>query len=243
MCGAFAYVYVGEVRYQLMGSGIERTGLEEVIARRSDLAARYNIRPTQDLVAIVNEDGRPVARPMRWGLIPSWAKADKLPRSTFNARSDKLASSGMWRRPFSSTRAVVPASGFYEWKTENGEKKPQYIKPKSGEIFRFAAIYDHWINEHGETVESCAIVTTEANGFMSDIHDRMPAILDEETIALWLDPQSSNPDTLSSILLPAEDDLLEAHEVSTRVNGYRNDESSLIEPIDDQNDQPTQLSF
>jgi len=231
MCGAFVYVYVGGVRYQLMGSGVERAGIADLIARRPDLGARFNIRPTQDVVTIVNEDGRAVARPMRWGLIPSWAKADKLPRSTFNARDDRLATSGMWREPFKRSRGVVPANGFFEWKKTDGSKQPMYITPKDGEIFRFAAIYDSWINEHGETVESCAIVTTEANEFMSAIHDRMPAILDEETVALWLDPATTEADSLQPILMPSANEILQSHPVSTRVNSYKNDDESLITEV------------
>jgi putative SOS response-associated peptidase YedK len=231
MCGAFVYVYVGGVRYQLMGSGVERAGTGELIGRRPDLGSRFNIRPTQDVVVIVNEDGRPVARPMRWGLIPSWAKLSDTPLSTFNARQDRLASSAMWRGPFTRSRGVVPASGFYEWKKTDGSKQPMYVTPKSDDIFRFAAVYDFWINEHGETVESCAIVTTEANEFMSSIHDRMPVILDEESIALWLDPAASQPDSLQPVLIPFSNDQLQAHPVSTRVNSYKNDDPSLISEV------------
>lgn len=231
MCGAFVYVYVGGVRYQLMGSGVERAGIGDLIARRPDLGSRFNIRPTQDVVTIVNEDGRPVAKPMRWGMIPSWAKPGELPRSTFNARDDRLAESGMWREPFKRSRGVVPADGFFEWNKTDGSKQPTYITPKSEQPLHFAAVYDSWINEHGETVNSCAIVTTSANDFMSSIHDRMPAILDEETLPLWLDPITSDPATLRQVLMPAPNDLLQAIPVSTRVNSYKNDDAGLIDEI------------
>lgn len=232
MCGAFVYVYVGGVRYQLMGSGVERAGIGDLIARRPDLAARFNIRPTQEVVTVVNESGQPSARPMRWGLIPRWAKADNIPRSTFNARDDRLAVSGMWKTPFTRSRAIVPASGFFEWKKTDGSKQPMYITPKDGGLFRFAALYDEWINEHGEKVESCAIITTSANEFMSSIHDRMPAILDEETTALWLDPATTEVENLQSVLLPAPDESLQAIPVSTRVNSYKNDHPDLIEEFE-----------
>jgi len=238
MCGAFVYVYVGGVRYQSMGSGLERAGIGDLIARRPDLGSRFNIRPTQEVVTIVSEDGRPVARPMRWGLIPNWTKADKIPRSTFNAREDRLDSSGMWRGPFKRSRGVVPANGFYEWKKTDGSKQPMYITPKDGEVFQFAAVYDSWINEHGETIESCAIVTTAANEFMSSIHDRMPAILDVETVALWLDPATTESDSLRSILVPAPSELFKAHPVSTRVNSYKNDEENLIREVSITDPQP-----
>jgi len=148
------YVYIRGYRHRLMGGGVEAADIDDLIARRPELGSRYNVRPTQDVVVIVNEDGRPVARPMRWGLIPSWSKAEKLPRNTFNARDDRLVSSGMWRGPFKRSRGVVPATGFFEWKKADGTKQPMYITPKDGQGFMFAAVYDSWINEHGETVES-----------------------------------------------------------------------------------------
>ena len=245
MCGVFVYVYVGGVRYQLMGGGIERAGIGELIARRPDLGTRYNVRPTQDVVVVVNEDGRPVARAMRWGLIPSWAKPDRQPRNTFNARDDRLASSGMWRGPFKRSRGVVPATGFFEWKRTDGTKQPMYITPREDQEFMFAAVYDSWINEHGETVDSCAIVTTAPNDFMSEIHDRMPAILDEETVALWLDPATTKAESLQPVLVPAPNDRLEAQLVSTRVNSYKNDDADLIVEVSPTTPalQPGQLRF
>ncbi|MDA1279798.1 MAG: SOS response-associated peptidase [Chloroflexi bacterium] len=256
MCGAFVYVYVAGVRYQLVGGGgVERAGIGELIARRPDLASRFNIRPTQDVVIIVNEDGRPVARPMRWGLIPSWAKAERLPKSTFNARDDRLASSGMWRGPFKHSRGVIPATGFFEWKKIDGAKQPMYITTKDGREFVFAAVYDSWINEHGERVDSCAIVTTSANEFMATVHDRMPVMLDDETMALWLDPVTTETGRLQSILLPAPSESLQMHPVLGRVNSYRNDDPDLISmvppadvppcsPIDpDDPSSPMQLNF
>ncbi|MBT3994998.1 MAG: SOS response-associated peptidase [Chloroflexi bacterium] len=215
----------------MMGSGVERAGVGDLISRRPDLGSRFNIRPTQDVVTIVSEDGRLIAKPMRWGLIPNWAKAEKLPRSTFNARDDRLADSGMWRGPFKRSRGVVPANGFYEWKKPDGSKQPMFISPKDGEILQFAAVYDSWINKNGETIDSCAIVTTAANDFMSTIHDRMPAILDEETVALWLDPLTTDSSNLQSIITPASNDLLKAVPVSKRVNSYKNDDQGLLDEV------------
>ena len=220
-----------------MGGGVEDAGIEDLVARRPDLGARYNVRPTQDIVIIIIEDGRPVARPMRWGLVPSWtptgSEAGKFPRNTFNARDDRLASSGMWRGPFKRSRGVVPATGFFEWKKTGGAKQPMYITPKDERGFLFAAVYDSWINEHGEKVDSCAIVTTAANEFMSAIHDRMPAILDEETAALWLDPATTGAESLQPVLMPSPGESLQARRVSTRVNSYKNDDAGLIVMVTD----------
>ena len=231
MCGAFVYVYVSRVRHHVMGSGLDRAGIGDLISRRPDLGSRFNIRPTQDVVTIISEDGGFIAKPMRWGLIPNWVKSEKMPQTTFNARDDRLADSGMWRVPFKRRRGVVPANGFYEWNKSGGSKQPMFISSKEGETLQFAAVYDSWINDQGKAIESCAIVTTIANDFMSTIHDRMPAILNEETVVVWLDPLTTETENLQSILVPAANDLLKAIPVSTRVNSYNIDEPRLVDEI------------
>ena len=210
----------------------------------ADYRPAYNTAPT-DRVLAVTHDGPRAGQMLRWGLVPSWAKDDKMPRNTFNARDDRLASSGMWRGPFKRSRGVVPATGFFEWKKADGTKQPVYITPKDDQGFTFAAVYDSWINEHGETVESCAIVTTGPNDFMASIHDRMPAILDEETVALWLDPSTTEADSLQHILVPSPGELMKAHPVSTRVNSYKNDDAELIKSVSaqDADTGPRQLVF
>ena len=231
MCGAFVYIHSKGSRYQPMESGIGFSGVDELIGRKPHLGLRYNIRPSQDVVAIVSTGGGPIAMSMRWGLIPSWAKSRNLPVNTFNARDDRLTTSRMWRKPFEQSRAIVLASGFFEWASSDGTKRPMYITRQDDRKFAFAALCDFWTNGQGQTVESCAIITTAANEFMSDIHHRMPAILSDETAALWLDPATTKADSLQPILMPSPSDLLKVHPVSTAVNSYLNDDSSLIDDI------------
>ena len=207
------------------------SGVDELIGRKPHLGLRYNIRPTQDVVAIVSSGGGPITMSMRWGLIPSWAKSRKLPVNTFNARDDRLSTSPMWRKPFEQSRGIVLASGFFEWASADGSKRPMYITRRDNRKFEFAALCDFWTNDQGQTVESCAIITTAANEFMSAIHHRMPAILSEETAALWLDPATTKADRLQPILMPSPNDLLKVHPVSNAVNSYQNDDSSLIDDI------------
>lgn len=231
MCGAFVYIHSKGSRYQSIESGVRSLGVDELIVRKPHLGLRYNIRPTQDVVAIVSSGGGPIAMSMRWGLIPSWAKSRKLPVNTFNARDDRLSTSWMWRKPFEQSRGIVLASGFFEWTSTYGSKQPMYITRKDNQKFEFAALCDFWINDWGQTVESCAIITTASNEFMSAIHHRMPAILTEETAALWLDPATTKADSLQPILMQSSSDLLKVHPVSTAVNSYLNDDSSLIDDI------------
>ena len=231
MCGAFVYVHLEEYPYRLEGGFRWRAVVSDFIEQRPDLRSRFNIRPTQDVVVVFNEDGGPVAKSMRWGLIPNWSKKGKSSRNTFNARSDRLAESAIWRYPLERKRGIVLASGFFEWKKSGGAKQAMYITPKKGRVFQFAALYDSWINELGEKIDSCAIVTTSSNAFMSSIHDRMPVILDNQSLSIWLEHANTDPYSLQSLLTPAPENLLQAHPVSAEVNSYKNDFSDLITPI------------
>ena len=208
-----------------------RAVVSNLIDQRPDLRSRFNIRPTQDVVVVFNESGQFAAKSMRWGFIPNWSKNEKMSRNTFNARDDRVAESAIWRYSLGRKRGIVLASGFFEWKKTGGLKHPMYITPKEDAIFQFAALYDSWINTRGEKIDSCAIVTTPSNAFMSSIHDRMPMILDNQSLPIWLEPKITEPDRLGSLLIPASGDSLRAHPVSTEVNSYKNDSPNLITPV------------
>ena len=208
-----------------------RAVVSNLIDQRPDLRSRFNIRPTQDVVVVFNESGQFAAKSMRWGFIPNWSKNEKMSRNTFNARDDRVAESATWRYSLGRKRGIVLANGFFEWKKTGGFKQPMYITPKEGEIFQFAALYDSWINTRGEKIDSCAIVTTPSNAFMSSIHDRMPMILDSQSLPIWLEPTITDPDRLRSLLIPVSENLLRAHPVSAEVNSYKHDSPSVITPI------------
>ena len=231
MCGAFVYVHLEEYPYRLAAGFDWRAVVSDLIGQRPDLRSRFNIRPTQDVMVVFNESGRLEAKSMRWGLIPSWSKNEKMYRNTFNARDDRVAGSAIWRYSLGRKRGIVLANGFFEWKKTGGFKQPMYITPKEDEIFQFAALYDSWINKRGEKIDSCAIVTTPSNAFMSSIHDRMPMILDSQSLSIWLEPTITEPDRLGSLLIPASEDLLRAYPVSTEVNSHKNDSPNVITPI------------
>ena len=225
MCGRFILVDVTEL------------GLRFRVQVTGDTAPvpRFNIAPTQSIWTITNEDGTRRAEEMRWGLIPAWAKSDDQIRSSFNARDDKVATSGLWKRPLARTRCLIPASGFYEWTGPKGDRKPQLIRLKGGGLLGFAGIFDTWQNkESGETVRSCAIITTGPNSLMEPIHDRMPVILDAEAEALWLDPATEDPSRLTALLQPYPAEEMETYPVSTVVNSAREDRPEMIERVEAQ---------
>ncbi|WP_239254800.1 SOS response-associated peptidase [Candidatus Nitrotoga sp. M5] len=137
-----------------------------------------------------------------------------------------------FRSAFKYRRCIIPASGFYEWKTQNRIKHPWYINLKTGDPLAFAGLWETWQPEDGAPVESCCIITTTANSLMDGLHDRMPVILDVGQWEAWLSPQERQTDKLLSMirLYNAED--MQAWPVSRELNrvGLR-DDAGLIEPI------------
>lgn len=193
---------------------------------------RYNIAPTQTVLTIqFDEDAaprEPVLR--RWGLVPSWAKDAKIGNSLINARGETVAVKPSFRAAYKRRRCLIPASGFYEWqKLEAKRKQPYYIALEDGRPMAFAGLYEHWQAPDGTALDTCCIITTDANQPMSEIHDRMPVILDSDDYDRWLDP-SQDAGALQTLLRPAPDDLLQLTAISTYVNNPRNDGPKCLEP-------------
>ena len=198
-----------------------------------DFPPRYNIAPSQPVPIVIRDGGQRRFMLVRWGLVPSWAK--EMPQSLLiNARAETIAEKPSFRGAFRHRRALMPADGFYEWKAggrENGKtgpKQPYFIRRRDGAPFAMAALWENWMDAHGSELDTCAIVTTEANETLAPFHHRMPVILDEKDWTLWLDPAATEKE-LRALLRPAPDDLLEAIPVSTRINSPANDDPSLIE--------------
>ncbi len=154
----------------------------------------YNIAPQADIpvVLLSRKTGQREIHLLRWGLLPSWAKDDKRPM--INARSETVAEKPTFRDSFKKRRCIVPATGFYEWKREDGAKTPFFIKPKEG-LFSFAAIWSSWAPKtHAAGIQTVAILTTAANQTLQSIHDRVPVHLREDLFAQWLDPKTDGND-------------------------------------------------
>jgi putative SOS response-associated peptidase YedK len=208
--------------------------------------ARYNIAPTQDVLAVRVADGEREAAMLRWGLIPSWSKEPGAGPPMINARSETLSEKPAFRTAFRRRRCIIPADGFYEWKKSaegaKGKKQPYYVHRADGGVFGFAGLWEEWSGADSEnrrlppaagagsspTVESCTIVTTDANRTLAELHDRMPVILAPGDYAVWLDPDVQEPEKLQHLLAPCGEDELVAEPVSTHVNRVANDDPQCI---------------
>ncbi|WP_050614929.1 SOS response-associated peptidase [Bacillus testis] len=197
----------------------------------ADYRFSYNIAPSQSVVSVINDGTKNRLGFLRWGLIPAWAKDEKIGYKMINARAETLAEKPSFRNSFKHKRCLIVADSFYEWKRSEKRKTPMRIKMKTDEPFGMAGLWETWRNPEGKPIYTCSIVTTTANQFMSAIHDRMPVILRLEDEQQWLNPNNHNTDELSKLLKPFDDHLLEAFEVSSEVNSPKNNSPNLIKQI------------
>lgn len=197
------------------------------------LRPRYNIAPTQPVLTIFEtEAGERRAGEFRWGLIPHWVKDIKtFKRNLINARAETAAEKPAFRDSFLRRRCAIPADGFFEWKRIGDRRKQPYrITLADGSLFAFAGLWDRWTSPTGETIFSCTILTTTPNELVAHIHNRMPVILDQETIPDWID-RNVDPRDLTPLLTPYPAGEMTAYPVSSLVNSPRNDGPQVIQAI------------
>ena len=205
----------------------EHFGIEEY---PSSLTPSYNVAPTQEVAAVVEEDEDRKLAMFRWGLVPSWAKDPAIGNKMINARAETVAEKPSFRSAFKRRRCLIVADGFYEWqKAADGGKQPYHFRMKDSSPFAFAGLWEAW-DGYGEQIRSCTIVTTDANDLMREIHHRMPVILPAENYAAWLDPAFEEKEALGELLKPYPSEAMEAYAVSRRVNRPANNEPSVVEP-------------
>jgi putative SOS response-associated peptidase YedK len=191
----------------------------------------YNIAPTQPVATVVvaSPDASRELVWMHWGLIPSWAKDRRVGSRMINARAETVAQKPAYRTAFRRRRCLLLADGFYEWQRLDGKKLPYFIHLRDDRPFAFAGLWEHWQGPGEETLQSCALVTTEANELMRPIHDRMPVILPEGEYARWLDPSLDAPESLLPLLRPYPSEAMAAYRVSTYVNNPTHDSPLCVE--------------
>ena len=232
MCGRFILVEFDGfgIRFRVLvrGNSVTRINIQAAFPELDVARPRYNIAPTQPVLAVTDHGRGREVEIMRWGLIPTWANADKLPRNTFNARDDRLLESAMWRGSLRHKRCVIPADGFFEWRKSGKTSIPHFIHPPDGRTWGFAGLYDVWNSPDGGSITSCAIITTRANEALSEIDNRMPAILDEESEDAWLDPGFDDRQALVSLVRPLPVAQTEFYPVSRLVNSVANDSAENI---------------
>jgi putative SOS response-associated peptidase YedK len=199
------------------------------------LKARYNVAPTQSVPAVREKaegKGRELVM-LKWGLIPGWAKDPAIGYRMINARADTVSQKPSYRSAFRRRRCLLAADGFYEWqKTNEKKKQPFFIGMKDESPFAFAGMWEHWVNPEGEPVESCAIITTDANELVKEIHDRMPVILPRKNYQVWLDPEVQDTEKLQKLLVQYPAKEMRAYPVSLLVNNPKVDNANCVAPLE-----------
>jgi putative SOS response-associated peptidase YedK len=196
-----------------------------------ELPVSYNVAPQAFVYAIVDTETSRRLGVMQWGLVPSWTTdPDSGPRP-INARSETLLDKPHFAGALERRRCVLPVDGFYEWeKLPDGRRQPYYISAADGGPLALAGLWDRWVAPDGAALVTCTIVTTDANGPMSELHDRMPAILDRPALDEWLDPTVRDPLHAATLLKAAGDDVVELAPANPRANHAANDGPDLLEP-------------
>ena len=234
MCGRFALI-TPPVRLARYFQAV----LDDVV--EPERAPSYNVAPTDPVVGITartapetGEISR-LLRGYRWGLIPSWAKDASSGSRLFNARSESVATKASFRTAFKSHRILIPADGFYEWRTvKAGSKQPHFFTRADGQPMAFAGLSEWWRDRRtpdAAPIRSCTIITSSAGSDMDGIHDRMPVILDPSTFDIWLDPTNDDVAELRSLLRAPPAGTVLHHPVGQQVGNVRNNDPSLVEPV------------
>jgi putative SOS response-associated peptidase YedK len=192
---------------------------------------RYNIAPTQTVAtvrALAGIDKRELAF-LRWGLVPSWADDPAIGNRLINARSETAGAKPSFRSAFKHRRCLILADGIYEWQKLGSKKQPHYFRLRDGKPFAFAGLWERW-EKGGSPVESCTILTTEANDVLRPVHERMPVILGPKDYDHWLDPSPQKPELLQALLRPYPPGEMTGFPVSPLVNNPRNNSPRCVEP-------------
>ncbi|NJC96385.1 MAG: hypothetical protein C3F07_05530 [Anaerolineales bacterium] len=194
-------------------------------------APRYNIAPSQPVLAIPN-DGNNTADFFIWGLIPMWAKDPAIGNRLINARGETVAEKPSFRGSFKYKRCLILADGFYEWKSVPGKKTktPHFIFLKDRTPFAFAGLWDSWESPDGSNIKTCTIITTEPNELMQTLHNRMPVIVHPRDYKKWLEPTPQTPESLLPLIKPFPAEAMDAYPVSTLVNKPGNESPELVVP-------------
>lgn len=237
MCGRFVSTQSPNAIADFFGASFEGEALPP----------NYNVAPTTDIYGVVDAaDGARRVEPFHWGLVPVWAKDTKIASKMINARAETIAEKPAFKSLLKKHRLIVPMDGFYEWKAagegapvgKSGKpiKTPMFIHRVDGEPVAVAGLWATWrdkeLGPDAPWLHSCTLITTAANGTMAPVHDRMPVILPKSAWDAWLDPTNHDIEQLCSLLVPAADDILTMHPVSTAVNNVRNKGSELTLPVE-----------
>lgn len=188
---------------------------------------RYNIAPTQPVLAIINDEKNNRGGYLKWGLVPPWAKDASIGHKLINARGETVAEKRSFQKAFHQKRCLILANGFYEWKRDGNEKVPMYITFKDQRLFAFAGLWETFQASDSHTLHTCTIITTTPNEIVKEVHDRMPVILDREGENLWLD-RATDQGVVQDLLRPFSSKNMVSYQVSSFVNSPKNEGAHLL---------------
>lgn len=224
MCGRYVITSTPEAIRALFG-----------YSEQPNFPPRYNVAPTQPIPVVRLAEGKRSFALMRWGLLPAWLKDPKGFPLLLNARGESVLDKAAFRNAIRRRRCLIPNDGFYEWR-EGPPKRPYVVRARrdangNAPPLAFAGLWETWTGPNGEELDTAAIITTRANRTLTPIHERMPVYVPPEAFDMWLDCANVDAELASALIAPANDNLLEAYEVSTAVNRVANDSPDLIAPV------------
>ena len=218
MCGRFA-----------QRSPAKKVAKQFKVEEVPPLVERFNVVPTQAVLAVREASGEREATFLKWGLVPRWARDPAIGNKLINARAETVAEKPSFREAFARRRCLVPLDGFYEWSRRGDRKRPFFFHMRDGEPFAVAGLWERWEGD-GDPLETCTLLTTEANELLAGYHDRMPVILRPEDYDLWLDAGVRSAERLLPLLRPYPREEMITYAVSLMVNSPSNDSPRCVEP-------------
>ncbi|HIF93235.1 MAG: SOS response-associated peptidase [Myxococcales bacterium] len=228
MCGRMTLTKSGSEIAEYFALAMAEEAVTEMDG--TSLRPRYNIAPSQPIATIDHcADERPELHWKQWGLVPSWSKDPRIVGKLFNARSETASEKPSFRAAWKRRRCLVVADGFYEWTPRARDHQPYHFSRGDGSLLAFAGLYEEWLGEGGELIESCTVLTTAASADLEGVHHRMPVILVAENFGAWLG-QGSDPEALKALMQPAPSGTLEKKAVGRTVNNPRHDDPSCLLP-------------
>lgn len=217
-------------RYTLLGEEVEilrEFGIHHSI---DSYQPSYNIAPGQNILAVIQNGKDKRAGYLKWGLVPAWSHDEKIGYKMINARSETVHQKPSFKTLLKRKRCLIIADSFYEWKKMDQSKQPKRIQLANRKLFAFAGLWDKWQSDD-RNLFTCTILTREANGFMQDIHHRMPIILPKDKEDEWIAPNEMNASSAHEFLQSIQVDDLKAHNVSSYLNSAKNNDCACIEPL------------
>ncbi|WP_174615942.1 SOS response-associated peptidase [Virgibacillus ihumii] len=217
-------------RYTLLADEVEilrEFDLEQPI---ESYQPSFNIAPGQNVLAIIHDGKKKRAGYLRWGLVPSWAKDEKIGYKMINARSETAHEKPSFKKLIARKRCLIVADSFYEWKRDGKEKQPKRIQLADRKLFAFAGLWDQWQHED-KKLFTCTILTKDANEYMQQIHHRMPIILPKEKEDEWIASPERDVNVWHHFLETLEADTFTSYNVDTYVNAAKNNDAACIEPL------------